>query len=120
MLSTSPGRSRSVGRGGRVVGVGVGIAGGGGVCAVPFPSTSVNGNCACSALAAFLISEPVGPLTGRLAQPGGNVAATKMGTVPQSAFRRRGKQAEVMDERALGFDSGWVLSSAIRDWQTRH
>src|SRR3954453_10765696 len=106
MLSTSPGPSRLVGRGGRVVSTGAGMTGGGGISAARSTSTSVNGTCACSPLAPFLISEPVGPLTGRLAQPGSNVAATKMGTVPQSAFRRRGKEDKVMDERALGSDSG--------------
>src|SRR4051794_22990717 len=102
MLSTSPGPSRSVGRGGRVVSVGVGIAWGGGICAAPCTSTNVNGNCACSILAAFLISEPVGPLTGKLVQPGSKVAASNIRTGAQSAFRRRGKEDEVMNERTLG------------------
>ncbi len=65
----SPGPRRSVGCGGIVASVDTGTAGAKGRVAVLVTSTSVNGNCPVCATAACLISIPVGPLDGRLAQP---------------------------------------------------
>src|SRR5205085_5315593 len=96
MLSTSPGPSRSVGRGGRVVSVGAGIAGGGGTCPAPCTSANLNGNCACSALAAFLISEPVGPLIGRVAQPARPNIDIEIKKAPRNKPLRRGTQIIVI------------------------
>ena len=102
MLMMSPGPSKSVGcGGGGAVRFDIARPGGGGKLAAFVTSTSLNGY-SLGLVAACLISEVVGPLDGRLAQPASRVAASTMSTVPRSAFRRRGKGDDIMNERTLG------------------
>jgi len=67
-----------------VVRVDIGNAGAGGIAAALVTSTRVKGNCGVFAAAACLISTPVGPLDGRLAQPARSNVAVESVVTPRN------------------------------------
>src|SRR3954447_22356669 len=91
IFRTSPGPSRSVGRGGIVDSVEEGIEGAGGSAAAFSTSIKTKGSCpGLEGAAACRISNPVGPLDGRPAQPANDAADATMKLALRNNPLRRG------------------------------